>query len=127
FGGSLLIRSPSVGPRRQRTQPLACSRMAILLPVGTRKGLFLIRGDDRLQDWEVEGPLLPGWSVYHAVLDPGKGALYACTNNWVYGGSFHRSDDLGKSCERAEVLCLQDYSVLKLTSTWHVDPGGDMS
>ena len=26
--------------------------------------------------------------------DRDAGALYACTNNWVYGASFHRSDDV---------------------------------
>jgi len=99
--------------------------MATLLPVGTRKGLFLLRSGDSLQSWEVEGPLLPGWSVYHAVLDADAGALYACTNNWVYGGSFHRSDDLGKSWERAEGLGLPEDSDLKLAATWHVEPAGD--
>ena len=33
--------------------------MGVLLPVGTRKGLFLLRSDDR-QSWDVEGPLLSG-------------------------------------------------------------------
>src|SRR5438552_1823944 len=99
--------------------------MATLLPVGTRKGLFLLRSGDSLQSWEVEGPLLPGWSAYHAVLDRDAGALYACTNNWVYGGSFHRSDDLGKSWDRAEGLGLPDDSGLKLAATWHVEPAGE--
>jgi hypothetical protein len=30
------------------------------LVVGTRKGLFLVRGDDERRSFEVEGPLLPG-------------------------------------------------------------------
>jgi arginyl-tRNA synthetase len=51
--------------------------MAVLLPVGTRKGLFLLRSDDDRKDWELEGPLLPGWPVYHAIVDPRDGVLYA--------------------------------------------------
>jgi hypothetical protein len=40
--------------------------MGVLLPVGTKKGLFLLRGEDVDSGWTVDGPLLPGWSVYHA-------------------------------------------------------------
>jgi photosystem II stability/assembly factor-like uncharacterized protein len=98
--------------------------MAALLPIGTRKGLFLLRGEAAGR-WELEGPLLSGWSVNHAVLDPRDGVLYACTNNWVYGGSFHRSEDLGKTWERTEALGLPEESGLKLAATWHVEPGRD--
>jgi photosystem II stability/assembly factor-like uncharacterized protein len=96
-----------------------------LLPVGTRKGLFLLRGDDDLRSWDLEGPLLTGWSVYHATVDPRDGVLYACSNNWVYGGSFHRSSDQGKTWERTEELGLPEESGLKLAATWHVEPGSD--
>jgi photosystem II stability/assembly factor-like uncharacterized protein len=97
--------------------------VAVQLPIGTRKGLFLVRGDNDLREWELEGPLLTGWSVYHAAVDPRDGRLYACTNNWVYGGSFHRSSDMGKTWERTEELGLPEDSGLKLNATWHVEPG----
>jgi photosystem II stability/assembly factor-like uncharacterized protein len=99
--------------------------MAVLLPVGTRKGLFLLRSDEGLGRWEVEGPLLPGWAVYHATVDPRDGALYAATNNSFYGATVHRSSDLGKNWERAEELGLSEESELKLNATWHVEPGRD--
>ena len=95
--------------------------MAAVLPVGTRKGLFLLRGGDGA--WDVEGPMLPGWSVFHAVLDPRDEALYAATNNPFYGATVHRSDDLGKTWERAEELALPEEGDLKLNATWHVEPG----
>ncbi|HEX9380464.1 MAG TPA: hypothetical protein VF891_03115 [Gaiellaceae bacterium] len=99
--------------------------MGVLLPVGTRKGLFLLRSDDDRRSWEVEGPLLPGWSVFHATVDPRDGVLYAATNNFVYGATVHRSDDLGKNWERAEELGLPEDGELKLNATWHVEPGRD--
>ena len=96
--------------------------MAVLLPVGTRKGLFLLRGNGA--SWDVDGPLLPGWAVYHAVVDPRDYVLYAATNNPFYGASVHRSADLGQNWERAEELALPE-GELKLNATWHVEPGTD--
>ncbi|MBA3244249.1 MAG: exo-alpha-sialidase, partial [Actinobacteria bacterium] len=95
--------------------------MDVLLVVGTRKGLFLIRESGN--EWQLEEPLLPGWQINHAVLDPRDGSLYACTNSWVYGGTVHRSTDLGKTWERSEELGLPEESGLKLASTWHLEPG----
>jgi photosystem II stability/assembly factor-like uncharacterized protein len=96
--------------------------MGVVLPVGTRKGLFLLHGDDGAS-WDVEGPLLPGWAVYHAIVDPRDGMLYGATNNFFYGANVHRSNDLGKSWERTEDLGLPEESALKLAATWHVEPG----
>src|SRR6266511_3440551 len=83
----------------KRREAIASSPMGVLLPVGTRKGLFLLRSDDDRRSWEVEGPLLPGWSVFHATVDPRDGVLYAATNNFVYGATVHRSDDVGSKWE----------------------------
>lgn len=98
--------------------------MGVLLPVGTRKGLFLLHSDDR-QSWDVEGPLLPGWAVYHAIVDQRDGTLHAATNNAFYGATVHRSNDLGRTWERAEELGLPEDGELKLNATWHIEPGRD--
>jgi photosystem II stability/assembly factor-like uncharacterized protein len=92
--------------------------------VGTRKGLFVLRGDDERSSWELEGPMLTGFSVYHAVADPRDGALYACTN-FFGGGTVQRSTDGGKTWERAEQLGLPEDGELKLNAVWHLEPGAD--
>jgi hypothetical protein len=99
-------------------------RRGVLILAGTRKGLFLVRGegDDR-RSWQVEEPLLTGWEVFHAVRDPRTGTLHACTNNWVYGASVHRSADGRATWERSEGLGLPEESGLTLEKTWHVEPG----
>jgi hypothetical protein len=97
--------------------------MGVLVLAGTRKGLFLLKGDDDRRRFELEGPLLPGWDVYHAVMDPRDGALYACANHFVYGGTVHRSNDLGLTWERSEELGLPEENGLKLERTWHLEPG----
>jgi photosystem II stability/assembly factor-like uncharacterized protein len=102
---------------------LASRAMGALLPVGTRKGLFLVRGEGN--SWDVEGPLLPGWAVYHAMVDPRDGTLHAATNNPFYGATTHRSTDGGKNWERSEDIGLPEESGLKLNATWHIEPGAD--
>ena len=69
----------------------------MLLLCGTRKGLFLLHGDEDRAAWKLEGPLLTGWSVYHAIRDRRDGSLQVAANNFVYGGTFQRSADEGKT------------------------------
>jgi photosystem II stability/assembly factor-like uncharacterized protein len=92
--------------------------------VGTRKGLFVLRalGDTRRR-WDVEGPHLTGWEVMHATRDPRDGALYAVAENWVYGGTVHRSGDGGETWERLEQIGFPEGSELKVEKLWHLEPG----
>jgi photosystem II stability/assembly factor-like uncharacterized protein len=94
-----------------------------LVLVGTRKGLFLLESDDSRRDWRLEGPVLTGWSVFHAVLDPRDQSIHACTNNEIYGATTHRSHDRGRTWTRAEELGLPEDGDLKLERTWHIEPG----
>ncbi len=98
--------------------------MGVLLPVGTRKGLFLLRSDDG-KSWRVEGPQLLGWAVYHAIVDPRDDTWHAATNNPFYGATVHRSGDRGQTWERADELGLPEDGELKLNATWHIEPGRD--
>ena len=93
--------------------------------VGTRKGLFVLESDEDRREWRLEGPQLPGWSIFHAVVDPRDGTIYAASNNEVFGATVHRSHDRGKSWARTEELGLPEESGLKLEKTWHVEPGRD--
>ena len=97
--------------------------MSVLVLAGTRKGLFLLTSDEGRRSWSLDGPLLTGWEVMHATLDPRSGTMYAATNNFVYGGTVHRSTDGGASWERAEEVGLPEDSGLTLARTWHVEPG----
>ena len=97
----------------------------MLILAGTRKGLFLLESDEGRRDWKVAGPLLPGWEVFHAIIDPRDGTLYACTNTFAYGANVHRSKDRGLTWAHAEHLGLPDDGELKLEKTWHIEPGRD--
>ncbi len=89
--------------------------------VGTRKGLFVLKGDEARREWELEGPYLTGWDVFHAVKD--DGSIFAAANHAVYGATVQRSGDRGKTWERSEGLGLPEDTGLTLEKTWHVEPG----
>ncbi len=68
-----------------------------LLLVGTRKGAFVLESDADRKDWEIRGPFCEGWPVYHAIHDPGTGAIYAAAASEWHGSSVWRSPDEGET------------------------------
>ena len=96
--------------------------LGVLALVGTRKGLFVLRGDvDR--GWRVEGPLLDGWGVYHATVDARDGTFYAAANHVAYGPTVQRSADGGKTWTRSKKIGLPEWSGLTVNAAWHIEPG----
>lgn len=69
------------------------------LAVGTEKGGWLLRSDDR-SGWEVEGPFFPGWGVT-AFGRAADGTYLAGTASGWFGPGLHRSADL-QSWEQVE-------------------------
>jgi hypothetical protein len=74
------------------------SRVAIL--VGTRKGAWILHGDNSRRQWRIDGPHFLGQIVNHLVLDPRDGrTLLAATSTGHLGPTLHRSTNLGKTWE----------------------------
>jgi photosystem II stability/assembly factor-like uncharacterized protein len=67
--------------------------------------------------------LLAGWGVYHALLDPRDGTVYAAVNHTVYGPTVQRSTDGGRSWRRSRQIGLPESSGLTLNAVWHIEPG----
>ena len=95
----------------------------VLALVGTAKGLFLLWGDEGRRNWTIEGPLLEGWGVYHAIADSRDGTVYAATNHRVYGPTLSRSTDTCKTWARSRKLGLPEDSGLTVNAAWHIEPG----
>ncbi len=72
--------------------------MAVLLLIGTGKGLFLARSTDRRR-WEVSGVRFPMTAVYGLGIDrrPERPRLLASVTSSHFGPSVAVSDDLGES------------------------------
>jgi len=97
--------------------------IGVLALVGTRKGLFMLRGDDARRTWQAEDPLLNGWGVFHARVDARDGTVYAAANHLVYGPTVQRSSDGGKTWERSKKIGLPAWSGLTVNAAWHIEPG----
>jgi photosystem II stability/assembly factor-like uncharacterized protein len=66
--------------------------------VGTKKGAFILTSDGKRQKWNVSGPFLNGWEIYHmkgSPADPNR--LYASQTSGWFGQIIQRSDDGGKT------------------------------
>jgi photosystem II stability/assembly factor-like uncharacterized protein len=68
--------------------------------VGTRKGAFVLTSDEKRNQWKVDGPLFPGWEIYHiqgSPVDPDR--IYASQSTGWFGQVIQRSSDGGKTWE----------------------------
>lgn len=100
--------------------------MAYLLVIGTRKGLFTARSENR-RTWDLTGPHRldeaddAGMSpVYTVGINPHSGRLLAGTESWHFGPSVWHSDDLGATwSEPAEApIRFPEDTEASLTRTW---------
>ena len=95
--------------------------MGTLLIVGTQKGAFLLRSDDRRQQWRVEGPLFKGWKVTAAARDV-KGRTWIATASDVYGVALHVSRDLSTFQQVERGPSYPEGGPSKLVQIWTIVP-----
>ncbi len=72
------------------------------LLVGTRKGVFVIRGDEHRATWTTSEPMFLGHIAQHVVLDPrNHRRLLLAVSTGHLGPTVFRSDDLGETWTEA--------------------------
>lgn len=98
--------------------------MGTLVIVGTAKGGFLLRSDNR-RDWDVEGPFFKGWKVTAAERTP-EGDYLVATASDVYGPSLHRSRDLHKWQQVEGSPAYPEGGGRKLNQIWRLFTQGDV-
>lgn len=79
---------------------IAAPARAVVLLIGTQKGLFRLEaGPDRAR-WRIEGPLVAGYEISHAIPDPRRpGTCFLAANHPIWGAHVYRSRDWGRNWE----------------------------
>jgi photosystem II stability/assembly factor-like uncharacterized protein len=94
-----------------------------LVMIGTRKGLWLARSEDRAS-WQLQGPLFDMEDVYSCCIDTRGGSvrLFASpSSSWV-GPRLMHSDDLGETWQEGKIGFPEDTGT-SLDRVWQVQPG----
>jgi hypothetical protein len=100
--------------------------MTTLLAIGTEKGLFLARSDDRVS-WQVTGPEHAMTGVYAVAIDtrPATPRLLASVTSSHFGPSVLVSDDLGKRWQEPDhaPVAFPERTGEALRRVWQLTPG----
>jgi len=96
--------------------------VSTILLIGTRKGLFFARSEDRIS-WTIDGPHCDKWPVNHAVYDPATGAIHAAATNAWYGPAVWTSPDLGATWSHSSEGIAIDAET-PVTSLWSLAATG---
>src|SRR2546421_500929 len=97
------------------------AKSAMLL-VGTKKGLYTMRSDDR-RKWSVDGPYGAPAPIHHATFDPRDQSMYAAINSTWGGARIEYSRDLGKTWTASKTPGFPAGSDRTFYQTWHIEPG----
>jgi len=96
----------------------------VVLAVGTRKGLFLLKSGKERSAWELAGPFLNGQEVNHATIDPRTRTLYATANSPWFGNAVASSPDLGATWrEGIHAPKFPEDAGRSVERLWRLEPG----
>jgi hypothetical protein len=100
--------------------------MAVMLMIGTGKGLFLARSDDDRKAWQVSQPHYPMNGIYAVAIDMRGGAprLLASVTSSHFGPSLVTSDNLGESWHEPDhaPVAFPEETGAALKRVWQIAP-----
>lgn len=92
------------------------------IAVGTEKGAYLFEGSG--PDWQVSGPMFPGWKVTSFGRAPDGAHIAAVGSNW-FGVGIHRSLDFDRWEQTDSPPAWPQGSDRKMEQVWTVHADGD--
>ncbi len=103
----------------------------LLVLAGTRKGAFILTGDQSRRRWQLSGPYNPGTDIFHLVYDPRAGGrIYSASKSMWFGPQVEYSDDLGGTWEQsreqprfADKPEYAEHDGPTVANIWHIEPG----
>lgn len=92
------------------------------LAIGTEKGAYLVESNGG--DWEVTGPLFPGWKVTAFGKAPDGSYLAAIGSNW-FGVGVHKSSDLAAWTQTDQPPAWEEGTDREMEQIWTFHTSGD--
>jgi len=95
----------------------------VTLLVGTKKGLYILRGDAGRGSWACEGPAFAPAEIHHAAYDARDGSMFAAVNQTWGGSRIEVSRDMGKTWKTTKNPAFPEGTDRTFSKTWHIEPG----
>lgn len=108
----------------------------VVLCVGTKKGLFVFKSDKARSRWQMSGPLLKGWAVYHATVDTrGTPTVHAAVCQETYATTTMRGDlkklkfvgakkqPIPPKLTSKQINESKKWGITHTQRVWHIEPG----
>jgi photosystem II stability/assembly factor-like uncharacterized protein len=96
----------------------------LVLLIGTVKGVFIYRSDERRAEWALTGPHLGGWEIFSVCGDTAGGRIIAGTGHFSHGPTIRMSSDFGHTWEGvAQDPRFPEGSNFELKHIWQIVPG----
>jgi hypothetical protein len=107
--------------------PAATSRAReVVLLIGTVKGVFIYRSDERRTEWRLTGPHLGGWEIFSMCGDSRNERILAGTVHFTHGPTIRTTRDFGDTWESIERNpAYPQGSRFELKHIWQIVPGHD--
>ena len=98
---------------------------SMLILIGTKKGAFVLEGDNGRKNWHLRGPYCEAWPLNHVIGDPATGAIYATGGNEWFGPAVWKSDDLGETWTHSSEGLAYPEGEDPIKAGWSLSPGTD--
>jgi hypothetical protein len=98
----------------------------LLILLGTKKGAFILEGDEARAAWRLRGPYCETWPMNHVAADPATGTIYGGGGNEWFGPAVWKSTDLGHSWSHSSEGLAYEAGETPIKTVWSVaaGPGG---
>lgn len=94
----------------------------VLVLVGTRKGAFIVEGNEERSSWQLRGPFCDAWPINHVKADPVSKIIYAGGGNEWFGPAVWKSPDLGRSWSHSSEGLSYDQGEEPVETVWSLSP-----